>query len=149
MGELLLPVCVCVCVRAIPRSGRRIVVFGVLTRACAHRLWMSVGGFLVSLPVLNVFWKYVFHYIDYQSYVFQGMMVNEFKERSYACETIAGQCSCMYPSALQDQCRIAGTAVLSRYGYALNREGQWVGIMIAIIAVYRLLGWAVTWFRKS
>lgn len=117
--------------------------------AFANGLWMSVGGFLVSLPVLNAFWKYVFHYIDYQSYVFQGMMVNEFKERSYACETIAGQCSCMYPSALQDQCRIAGTAVLSRYGYALNREGQWVGIMIAIIAVYRLLGWAVTWFRKS
>jgi hypothetical protein len=29
-------------------------------------LWMSVGGFLVSPTILNPFWKYVFHYIDYQ-----------------------------------------------------------------------------------
>lgn len=46
--------------------------------AFANGLWMSVGGFLVSMPVLNAFWKYGFHYIDYQAYVFQGMMVNEF-----------------------------------------------------------------------
>ncbi|KAI5364888.1 Putative AAA+ ATPase domain, ABC-2 type transporter, ABC transporter [Septoria linicola] len=117
--------------------------------AFANGLWMSVGGFLVSLPVLNAFWKYVFHYIDYQAYVFQGMMVNEFRARSYSCEQIDGQCFCSYPSELQSECRIAGTAVLSQYGYALGREGKWVGIMIAIIVVYRLLGWAVTWSRKS
>ncbi|TAQ83965.1 hypothetical protein B7494_g7711 [Chlorociboria aeruginascens] len=34
--------------------------------AFANGLWMSVGGFLVSPKVLNVFWRYVFHYIDYQ-----------------------------------------------------------------------------------
>jgi len=34
--------------------------------AFANGLWMSVGGFLVSPKVLNVFWLYVFHYIDYQ-----------------------------------------------------------------------------------
>lgn len=113
-------------------------------------LWMAVGGFLVSMPVLNVFWKYVFHYIDYQAYVFQGMMVNEFKDRSYACKELAGGgCYCMYPSDLQDQCQIDGIAVLQQYDYPLDRERKWVGIMIAIIAVYRLLGWAVTWFRKS
>jgi hypothetical protein len=27
---------------------------------------MSVGGFLVTPTILNPFWKYVFHYIDYQ-----------------------------------------------------------------------------------
>lgn len=34
--------------------------------AFANGLWMSVGGFLVPVTILNVFWKYVFHYIDYQ-----------------------------------------------------------------------------------
>lgn len=34
--------------------------------AFANGLWMSVGGFLVPPQILNVFWKYVFHYIDYQ-----------------------------------------------------------------------------------
>lgn len=34
--------------------------------AFANGLWMSVNGFLVPTRTLNVFWRYVFHYIDYQ-----------------------------------------------------------------------------------
>lgn len=33
--------------------------------AFANGLWMSVGGFLVSPTILNPFWHYVFHFIDY------------------------------------------------------------------------------------
>ncbi|KAG9765708.1 putative ABC transporter, partial [Aureobasidium melanogenum] len=51
--------------------------------AFVNGLWMAVGGFLVPTVRLNVFWRYAFHYIDYQSYVFQGMMVNEFTGRVY------------------------------------------------------------------
>ena len=43
-----------------------IFVVALAIVAFANGLWMSVGGFLVSPTVLNVFWKYVFHYIDYQ-----------------------------------------------------------------------------------
>ncbi|KAK5113247.1 hypothetical protein LTR62_003583 [Meristemomyces frigidus] len=117
--------------------------------AFANGLWMSVGGFLVPLPVLNVFWKYAFHYWDYQTYVFQGMMVNEFSDRTYDCTVVNGQCHCMYASALQDQCKIAGTAVLEQYGYAVGKQGQWLGIMVAIILGYRLTGWVVTVLRKT
>jgi ABC-type multidrug transport system ATPase subunit/ABC-type multidrug transport system permease subunit len=118
--------------------------------AFANGLWMSVGGFLVSMPVLNVFWKYVFHYIDYQAYVFQGMMVNEFAERSYDCGRTADRsCQCLYPSALQNECKISGSAVLDNYGYSAGKEGEWVGILLGIIAVYRLLAWFVTWYKRS
>ena len=41
-------------------------VISLALTAFANGLWMSVGGFLVPPTVLNVFWKYVFHYIDYQ-----------------------------------------------------------------------------------
>jgi hypothetical protein len=114
--------------------------------AFANGLWMSVGGFLVAPNVLNVFWKYVFHYIDYQKYVFQGMMVNEFSRRDYTC---GAGCHCMYDSPLARECKIDGDAVLDVYGYRTGRLGTDVGIMIGIIAVYRLMGWAVTWFRKT
>ena len=118
--------------------------------AFANGLWMSVGGFLVSMPVLNVFWKYVFHYVDYQAYVFQGMMVNEFGRRSYACGHAAdGSCQCLYPSALQADCKISGSAVLENYGYDAGKEGEWVGILLGIIVVYRLLAWVVTWYKRS
>jgi hypothetical protein len=121
-----------------------VFVIALALIAFANGLWMCVGGFLIPLPALNAFYKYVFHYIDYQAYVFQGMMVNEFKDRSYAC---APGCKCMYDTG-DLQCRIPGTSVLEAYGYPTNRQGEWVGIMISIIVVYRLLCWFVIWVKK-
>ncbi|CAG8942586.1 unnamed protein product [Penicillium salamii] len=114
--------------------------------AFANGLWMSVGGFLVTPTILNPFWKYVFHYIDYQAYVFQGMMVNEFSKRNYSC---GAGCQCMYTTDLADQCLIRGTGVLESYGYATGRTGKWAGILVGIIAVYRLLGWIALYLRKN
>lgn len=120
-------------------------VISLAVVAFANGLWMSVGGFLHPIPLLNVFWKYVFHYIDYQAYVFQGMMVNEFKARTYNCPS---NCQCSYPTG-DLKCQIPGTSVLSAYGYPLGREGKWVGILIGIIAVYRLLGLLALYWRKN
>jgi len=117
-----------------------IFVVALAATAFANGLWMCVGGFLVPPETLNVFWRYVFHYIDYQSYVFQGMMVNEFGGRSYSCEGV---------DSAGNECMVPGTTVLDNYGYATDRTGEWVGIMIAIIVVYRLLGWVVLFMRRS
>ncbi|KAL3455569.1 P-loop containing nucleoside triphosphate hydrolase protein [Aspergillus heterothallicus] len=116
--------------------------------AFANGLWMSVGGFLVPPNILNVFLKYVFHYIDYQikAYVFQGMMVNELSRRSYSCGT---GCQCMYQTDLAPQCQIRGTGVLDTFGYATGRNGKWAGILLGIIAGYRLFGWIALVLRRS
>ncbi|KAF2207069.1 hypothetical protein CERZMDRAFT_88832 [Cercospora zeae-maydis SCOH1-5] len=58
---------------------------------------MCVDGFLVPMNILNPFWKDVLHYIDYRAYVFQGMMVNEFKERTYNCPEVDGQYAALRP----------------------------------------------------
>ncbi|UPK93656.1 hypothetical protein LCI18_004591 [Fusarium solani-melongenae] len=113
--------------------------------AFANGLWMSVGGFMVPPTILNVFYKYVFHYWDYQKYVFEGMMVNEFSERVYGC---GDGCRCMYNSTLADQCKIDGQAVLDQYGYSTGHMGRNVGIMISIIAGYRLAAWLVLILRR-
>ncbi|PWY71694.1 ABC transporter [Aspergillus heteromorphus CBS 117.55] len=114
--------------------------------AFSNGLWMSVGGFLVTPTILNPFWKYVFHYIDYQAYVFQGMMVNEFQDRIYDC---ASGCTCMYQTDLATECKIRGSGVLHEYGYATGRTGKWVGILIGIIAVYRLFAFMVLSVKKT
>lgn len=113
--------------------------------AFANGLWMSVGGFMVPPTILNVFYKYVFHYWDYQKYVFEGMMINEFADRVYDC---GKGCRCMFDSPLADQCQIAGQAVLDQYGYGTGHMGRNVGIMIAIIAGYRLAAWVVLMLRR-
>ncbi|GAB1205056.1 hypothetical protein APSETT445_003723 [Aspergillus pseudonomiae] len=98
--------------------------------AFANGLWMSVGGFLVSPTILNPFWKYVFHYIDYQvPYSFLNP------------ESLK--------TDLADQCMIRGTGVLKEYGYATGRTGKWVGILIGIIAVYRLFGYIALVLRRT
>lgn len=60
-------------------------VISLAVVAFANGLWMSVDGFMVAPTVLNVFYRYVFHYWDYQKYVFENMMINEFSERVYTC----------------------------------------------------------------
>ncbi|KAL6408209.1 ATP-binding cassette sub-family G member 5 [Ilyonectria robusta] len=84
-----------------------IFVVALAITAFANGLWMAVDGFLVPMNILNPFWKYVFHYIDYQAYVFQGMMVNEFKARTYTCPQSAnGGYQCMYVGDLNAEGKI-------------------------------------------
>lgn len=72
-------------------------------------------------------------------------MVNEFADRTYSCGT---GCECMYQSALASECKIPGQAVLDTYGYQTGRTGKWIGILLAIVLGYRLLGWFALWVRK-
>ncbi|ODH38560.1 hypothetical protein ACO22_02260 [Paracoccidioides brasiliensis] len=120
-------------------------VIALALTAFTNGLWMCVGGFMVSPTVLNVFWRYVFHYIDYQAYVFQGMMVNEFATRTFEC---GSGCQCMFASDLASECKIAGVGVLQSFGYATGRTGKWVGILLAITVVYRIFGWGALVLRK-
>lgn len=127
-----------------------VFVIALAITAFANGLWMCVDGFLVPLTTLNVFWKYVFHYIDYQAYVFQGMLVNEFQNRTYDCAGSAKSgWQCMYDSDLASVGKIRGTAILEAFNYRTGLEGTWIGIMIGIIAGYRILGWLVLYLRKT
>ncbi|XMA17305.1 hypothetical protein WAI453_010096 [Rhynchosporium graminicola] len=122
-----------------------VFVISLAVCAFANGLWMSVGGFLVPMNTLNVFWRYAFHYIDYQAYVFQGMMVNEFADRSYSC---GDGCHCIYQTDLVKQCRISGSGVLKEYGFNTGMTGRWVGILLGIVVGYRLLGLLAMFIRK-
>lgn len=135
--------------------------------AFANGLWMSVGGFLVQPTILNVFYRYVFHYWDYQKWVFEGMMVNEFGGgRVYECAKVTTTktttttglassdgaretCACMWQTELADRCQIAGQGVLDQYGYQPGHMGRNVGIMLGIVAGYRIAAWIVLKLRKS
>ncbi|KAK1637248.1 P-loop containing nucleoside triphosphate hydrolase protein [Colletotrichum phormii] len=114
--------------------------------AFANGLWMSVNGFMVSPTILNSFYKYVFHYWDYQKYVFEGMMHNEFAQRTYTC---GKGCQCMYQTPLASECKIAGQGVLDTYGYTENHFGRDVGIMLSIVVGYRIAAWIVLKIKKN
>ena len=144
-------------------------VVALAVTAFANGLWMSVGGFLVSPKILNPFWRYVFHYIDYvsplpqyltfsptlipqqQSYIFQALLTNEFSSRTYSCGPAPPpNCHCMYKTSLAYECLIDGKEVLMQlYGYESRKMGQWAGIAVAILVGLRVLGLAGLWMRKT
>lgn len=127
-----------------------VFVVALAVAAFANGLWMCVDGFLVPLTTLNVFWKYALHYIDYQAYVFQGMLVNEFEKRTFDCAGNAQSgYQCMYQSDLASVGKIRGTAILDAFNYQTGREGEWIGIIIGIIVGYRVLGWLVLVLKKT
>ena len=51
-----------------------IFVVALAVTAFANGLWMSVGGFLVPMGSLNVFWKYVFHFSEFSRNLDRGKM---------------------------------------------------------------------------
>jgi hypothetical protein len=80
------------------------------------------------------------------------MMVNEFAQRNYTCAEHpdgAFGCACMYETELASQCKIAGQGVLNTYGYSTGHTGKWVGILLAIVAGYRVLAWLVLRLKRT
>ncbi|RLP65107.1 hypothetical protein L150_03874, partial [Candida albicans Ca529L] len=57
-------------------------------------------------------------------------------------------CHCMYDSPLASQCKISGKAVLESLGYGNYDKGLWIGVLIALIFVYRFATYIVLKLRK-
>jgi ABC-2 type transporter len=91
-----------------------IFVVALALTAFANGLWMTVGGFMVSPEILNVFWKYTFYQIDYQRYAFSLLVRNQFIGSVFECD--AG-CQCQYVTSLVDQCKINGGEVVEQLGF--------------------------------
>jgi ABC-type multidrug transport system permease subunit len=126
-----------------------IFVVALAVTAFANGLWMCVNGFMLQVGTLNVFYRYVFHYVDYQAYVFQLMMVNEFQSRTYRCGRLeGGESYCMYPPLVQGGSEMSGREVLKQFGYPTGREGKWIGFLVLIILGYRVLALVVLWLKK-
>jgi len=83
------------------------------------------------------------------------MMVNEFSGRNYTCGP--PPCTCMYVTSLADQCLVLGDDILNGFGYKSGGQG-WVpragmgtgvGVLLGIVAGYRLLGLVALWWRTN
>jgi hypothetical protein len=93
----------------------------------------------------------VFHYIDYQAWVTEALIINQFKSTIYDCaKRPGGGFDCMYPSNLESVGKIRGTAVVEayKYGHGSGVNGKLIGIMIGIIVVYRIFGYLALVMRK-
>ncbi|KAK3629687.1 hypothetical protein LTR56_017893 [Elasticomyces elasticus] len=130
-------------------SAIPVFVIALATTAFVNGLWMCAGGFLLPKDTLNPFWRYAFHYIDYQAYVFKGM-INEFGRRNFECsEDVAAPngCSCLVNSELADQCLIAGDAVLRQYDIVSIASA--LGLVLCWVSSFSSVWWAGWYFTAK
>ena len=100
-----------------------IFVVALALTAFANGLWMTVGGFLVTPTVLNVFWKYTFYQFDYQRYAFSALVRNQLVGSVYQC----GQgCECMFVTSLAKSCLIDGGEAAEQLGYETKNALSYV-----------------------
>ena len=100
-----------------------IFVVSLALTAFANGLWMTVGGFMVTPTVLNVFWKYTFYQFDYQRYAFSALVRNQMVGSVYTC---GSGCECMFVTSLANQCMIEGGEAAAKLGYATNNSLSYV-----------------------
>lgn len=100
-----------------------IFVVALALTAFANGLWMTVGGFLVTPTVLNVFWRYTFRQIDYQRYAFEALVRNQLVGSIYSC---AQGCNCMFATSLASKCLIEGGEAAESLGYTTENGLSYV-----------------------
>lgn len=112
--------------------------------------WMCVQGYFIRAVNLPTFWRVWAHWIDYQTFAFNVLVNNDFRGMVFQCATVAGQCHCEYPSSLvaAGQCELAGEDVLQALDIAGIDTNLYVGILLCIALVYRLLFFLVLMFQK-
>ncbi len=84
------------------------------------------------------------------------MAVNDLAGQKFTCETISSDgnstattCFCMFPSSLPpSECAFSGNDVLRYYEIGGASVGNWVGVLVAIIVVFRILFYVTIRLQK-
>ncbi|GAA5850639.1 hypothetical protein JCM9279_006370 [Rhodotorula babjevae] len=133
-------------------SAVPIFVAALALAAFANGLWMVTMGYFIRSTSLPRFWYYTFHWVNYQTFAFDLLVRNDFSGRTLPCGVdAAGACLCPIESSLlatTGQCAISGNDVLQDLDIAGVSDGLYVGLLIIIIVVFRLLMWGMLVWRK-
>jgi hypothetical protein len=100
---------------------------------------------------LNPFWRYAFHYIHYQAYFFQGIMVNEFAARLYSRAARADdstECSCVYEVLYNADCSVSGHKILELYNIGIDKFGVRLAAVMTTIVILKIFAWLTLRLRR-
>jgi len=77
-------------------------LFGIAVDAAFSGLVMVLNGYFVKRTNIPKGWIWM-HYLSFQKYSFEGMVVNEFEGRSFECPSAGtASCQCNYPDYNND-----------------------------------------------
>ncbi|KAI5477818.1 ABC transporter [Pseudohyphozyma bogoriensis] len=88
---------------------------------------------------------------DYQTFAFELLVKNDVQGLIFHCPVVNDSCICPIPSSLvsSGQCAVTGNDILDNLGISGINSGLYVGILIIIILVFRLMMYGVLVVRKT
>ena len=124
-----------------------IFVVALTLTAFMNGLWMVVQGFFIQRQNLPAFWRYSFHYMDFQKYAFECLIKNEFTDSSFNCENTGSSCFCLFQPSVTSSCTFTGDNVLNYYGYTDISYQNWGIILGCIYLIFRFSTYAILKIR--
>ncbi|KAJ3142524.1 hypothetical protein HK100_002193 [Physocladia obscura] len=129
-------------------------------------LTLVTQGYFVRRQNIPAFWKYAFHYWNYQKWSWEALIANEFIGLTFQCspiysevETVSGNvttilnstivgCYCSIPSSTPDSCTFSGEDVIAEYGYTDHSYFKSAICLVALIVFFRLCFYATLRLKK-
>ncbi|EIN11024.1 P-loop containing nucleoside triphosphate hydrolase protein [Punctularia strigosozonata HHB-11173 SS5] len=102
--------------------------------------WMCNQGFFIRASNLPRFWYYWAHWIDYETYAFDLLVWNDMHDLTWTSPCSGSGCISQ---------ETTGRQLIDELGFGGMNVGLYVGILLIINVVYRLLFYlALVWKRK-
>lgn len=119
-------------------------LMGIAGGAGIMGMYMLVCGFFQPTQLLPApVWLYPLHYMSYHTYSFFGFMLNEFEGTDgWACPCTTQALGCG-PGYETTPCTVTGEEVLQYWSIGGLNKWADVGILCAMVAIYRMGFWAV------
>lgn len=116
---------------------------------------MLTSGFFIRAKNIPGWWIWI-HYLSFQKYTFESLMVSEFSDAAFPCNVLnftgsapnnstamdgsnaISACGCFYPD-LNQNCVQEGSEILLAFGYEDVNKFEWIGILLGMWASYRII----------
>jgi hypothetical protein len=94
--------------------------------------------------------------MDFQKYAFEILVKNDLVGEVFKCDSATlpdGGCMCVYPAsaatiAKYGECVVSGQDVIDYLDFGNINVGAWVGILVGIIVLYRVVMYGILTIRR-
>ena len=106
-------------------------------------------SYFVRKTSLPGFYRNTLHWLSYQKYSFEMMMVNDLRGQTFACGTdVSGNPRCAFPTKTAGATRMTGEEILESLDYERVSYSEWAAVLVAMAVIFRLVTYIILKIRR-
>ncbi|KAG9293832.1 hypothetical protein G9A89_019170 [Geosiphon pyriformis] len=130
-----------------------IFVAALAITAFANGFFMIFAGYLARPDEIPNGWIWA-HYICYQKYAFEAIILNDFRDLKFDCEKLSKNngtklYNCVFGDKSGNSAQFSGRDVLEELGYPNAHLWLWALILIGMMVVYRMIFYFILRIRRG